>query len=127
MDPLPADQLIFEITADGAALLQRGDVGAGLGRIGRIGAFEIDGQREIDGVGNPPRIGEHIIERHLFAVAEPRGVADGMAAGGERFRARRRNCPGAADVPDIVEHDRIARHVQRGERVERRAHQIRSG
>jgi hypothetical protein len=42
MDALPADCLIFEVAADRAALLERGDIAAALVGIGRIGALEVD-------------------------------------------------------------------------------------
>ena len=118
--PLAADHLVLEIAADRTGSGQESHVFAGLLGIGRIGAFEIDRQRQLDRLGDPPGIGQREVDRHLLAIGKSVGIGDRMAAGGECLGARRDDRISAADVPDIVEHHRIARHVQRGEGFELR-------
>ena len=122
MQPLVADPLVLEVAADRARFLEPRNVAPALLRIGRISAFEIDGQRQVDRIDDPLRIGEGEVDRHLLPVGPAIGVGHRMAPGRQRLRPRFHHGKRAADVPDIVEHDRIARHVQRRESFELAAH-----
>ncbi len=122
MQSLAADHLVLEVTADRAGDGEPRDIGSPFGGIGRIGAFEIDGERQLDRIGDALRIGEREVERDLLAVAEPGGIADRVAAGRQRFRARGGHGARAPDVPDVVKNDGVARHVQRGEGIEFAGH-----
>ncbi len=112
MQTLPTNHLVLEIAPDRAGLLEALDVGGAFLGIGRISAFEVDRQRQVDRIGNSPRIVEHEIERHLLGVPEAGRIADRMAARRERFRPRRGDRTRAADIPDVVENDGIAGNVE---------------
>ena len=56
--------------------------------IDRIGALEIDRQRQLDRVDDPLRIGQSEVDRHLLPVGPAVGVGDRMAARRQRLGAR---------------------------------------
>ena len=85
MQALAADDLVLEIAADRAGLGEPRDIRRAFFGIGRIGAFEIDRERQLDGLDDPPGIGEGEVERHLLRRrAEAGGVG---RPGGSRSRA----------------------------------------
>ena len=59
--------------------------------------------------------------------AKPLRIGNRVAARGQRLGAGGDDRPGAAGVPDIVKDDRVAGHVECGERLEAFRHQTRSG
>jgi hypothetical protein len=114
VEPFAANHLILEVATDRAGLRQSGDVARSLGWIVGIGAFEIDGDRQIDRSDNPPGIGQHEVHRHPLAVAESIGHSHRSAAGGDGLGAGLGDSLRAAHVPDVEQDEGGARHVQRG-------------
>ena len=82
-----ADNLVLEIAADRASRRQPRDIARSLGRVVRIGAFEVDRDGKVDRLDDPLGIGQREVQRHLLAIAEPIGHGD--------RRAPRRDRPGA--------------------------------
>ena len=120
MQPLAADHLVLEIAADRAGRLEPRDIAAAFFRDRSNRRLR---NRPSAAAGRPPRrSASHWRSAKssgtCCAVAEAAGVADRMAARRQRLGARLHHRQRAADVPDIVKHDRIAGHVQRGEGFE---------
>ena len=102
MKPFAADHLVLEIAADRAGRREPGDIRAALFRVGRIGALEIDRQRDFDRVDDPLRIGEREVERDLLPVGQAIGVGDRVASGRQRFRAGARSTASALPTSQIL-------------------------
>ena len=68
-----------------------------------VTAFEVHGDRRVDGRGDPPDdlLGER--DRNRLSVAIALGFGDGPAAGGDRLCAGREDGLGAACIPRVVE------------------------
>ena len=127
MEPFPAHDLVLEIAADRAGLGQPPYVLAAFLGIGRVSALEIHRQGNLDSIDDPPRIGESELHWHLLAVGPAIGVGHRVTARRQRFGPRAHHCERAADVPDVVEDDRVPGHMQRGEGLEGAAHHTWSG
>ena len=115
VEAVSADHLVFEIAADGAGAREARDIRARFLGIDRISALEIHRQRKLDRIDDPLCIGQGKIDRHLLAVGPAVGVGHGVATGRERLGPGRDHRQSAADVPDVVEDDRVARYVKRDE------------
>ncbi len=127
MQPLAANHLVLEVAADRACRREPHDIGGPLFGVVGVGPLEIDRQGQVDRVGDPLRIGEREVDRHVLAVGPSLCIGHRMASRCERLRTGLHHRHRAADIPDIVEDDRVARHVESRELLELAAHQIRSG
>ena len=102
-------------------------VRSALAGIVRIGPFEVDGQRKLGRIRDAFRVRQRIVERHLLPVGPSLRVGDRVAARRQRLRTRLFDRQSAADVPDIVEDDGVARDVKRREPLELARHHNFSG
>ena len=112
---LAADHLILEIAADRAGRRQLRHVRRHAVGRDRIGALEVDRDRQLDRRDDPLGIGQRQFQRQPLGIVIAVRRRDRRAAGRDRLGARLGDRLGAARVPGIVEDDRVARHVERGE------------
>ncbi len=117
MQSVAADHLILEIDADGADLDQLGDVGGGSCRLGRIGALEINRERQVVDGGDRSHRCDKRFQRDLLAVGIALGCGDRPAAGRKRLCSCLGDGLGRPGIPDIVKDERIALLMQRAERL----------
>ncbi|MCY1302167.1 hypothetical protein D9M70_518130 [compost metagenome] len=123
-----ADHLVLEVDADGTDIENARDIGSAGRRIVGIGAFEVNGDGQLRRSHDQPRdIGEPR-HRHLLAIAETMGGRHRPASGGKSLGTGFGHGLGAAGVPDIIEHHRVALPMQgsKGERLFLLAHCISS-
>ena len=112
IQPLSADLLILEIHPDSTGRDHPRDVPAHTARARRIGALEIDAERQIAGGRDP--LHDHLqhVERQRLAVAIALRARDRPASRRQRLRPGIGHRPGAARIPDIEKNDRIALTMQ---------------
>ena len=87
------------------------------GRIA-IAGLHVDAHRQVGDRKNAGEVFERDLERERLPIAEPVGLGHAPATRRDGLRPRRSHRAGAAGVPDIVQHQRFARYMQRGECVD---------
>ena len=80
-------------------------------------AFEVDRYRQVHSADDAPHAIEKQGERNALSIGKSICFGQAVAASGDRLRPRRRDGFGTAYVPNVVEQDRVARLVERGETI----------
>src|SRR4029077_15823545 len=109
------DDPVFEINPDYAQVEQTGNVLGKPALVLVVPALEVDGHGEVNRVHDPSDDLLYQTDRDGFAVSVALSLRDRPAAGRDGLRSRLRDRPGGAGVPGVVEQQRRAFDVERGE------------
>ena len=118
--------LVLHVDANDAGGRRRRDRAGDFGGICAIASLEIEGHRQIHCADDAARVVEHQRHRHGFTILQAIGLGHAIAAGGDGPCPCRRDSARTACIPDIVEQQRFARHVQAGEMLDGVGHWLAS-
>ncbi len=108
-----AREAVFEVAPNGPRIDRPCDGLADRIRRITVAAFEVDSHRQLRHRNYAAQILEGSFERHSLTIREAVCVSDRPAARRDRPRAGPRDRDGATGIPDVEQHHRFARNVQR--------------
>src|SRR5215831_20320758 len=107
---------VLDVDADGAGLEHPGDRATHTRRIGRVPAFDIGGDRDVDGRGDAGDQVDGAVDVHGVSVWITEAPGHAGAGGGNGRGAGRLDDAGAGDIPGVGEDERCGAPVKCGER-----------